>query len=62
MEVLGPAPCPRARLRGRSRFQILLKAASRPPLRRLLTVLEGLRRKIPGGVGMVLDVDPLDML
>ncbi len=61
-EVLGPAPCPLSRLRGKSRYQILLKSAARPPLRRLLAVLDGLRRKIPAGVALAVDVDPLDML
>ena len=61
-EVLGPAPCPLSRLRGKSRYQVLLKSAARPPLRRLLAVLDGLRRKIPAGVALAVDVDPLDML
>jgi primosomal protein N' (replication factor Y) len=61
-EVLGPAPCPLARLRGKSRFQILLKAPERPPLRRLLARLPGLRKKLPGGVALAVDVDPVDML
>ncbi|MBE0598340.1 MAG: primosomal protein N', partial [Desulfuromonadales bacterium] len=62
VEVLGPAPCPLARLRGKSRFQVLLKAATRPPLRRLLPVLDDLRRQVPAGVTLLVDVDPVDML
>ena len=62
VEVLGPAPCPLARLRGKSRFQVVLKAARRQPLRDLLDVIDERRRKIPAGVGMTVDVDPLDML
>jgi len=62
VEVLGPAPCPLARLRGKSRVQILLKAPSRPPLRRLLARLPRLRRSIPAGVMLSIDVDPVDML
>ncbi|WP_027715965.1 primosomal protein N' [Desulfuromonas sp. TF] len=61
-EVLGPAPCPLARLRGKSRMQILLKASSRAPLRRLLSRLPDLERKIPAGVRLAVDVDPVDML
>jgi primosomal protein N' (replication factor Y) len=62
VEVLGPAPCPLARLRGKSRMQILLKGGGRPPLRRLLAQLSLLQRKVPAGVGLAIDVDPLDML
>ncbi len=62
VEVLGPAPCPLARLRGKTRMQVLLKAPQRPPLRRLLARLDGLRRTIPSGVALAVDVDPVDML
>jgi primosomal protein N' (replication factor Y) len=62
VEVLGPAPCPLARLRGRHRVQILLKSPDRPPLRRLLSRLPALRRKVPAGVLLAVDVDPVDML
>jgi primosomal protein N' (replication factor Y) len=62
VEVLGPAPCPLARLRGKSRVQILLKATERLPMRRLLARLPELRKKIPAGVALAVDVDPVDML
>ena len=62
VEVLGPAPCPLARLRGKSRHQILLKAASRMPLRRLLGELSAWRKPVPAGVALSVDVDPVDML
>jgi len=62
VEILGPAPCPLARLRGKVRFQLLLKAEQRTPLRRALTVVEEKRRKVPAGVNLAIDVDPLDML
>ena len=60
-QVLGPAPCPLARLRGKSRVQLLLKAATRPAMRRLLTLLQQ-QRKVASGVGLTVDVDPMDML
>jgi primosomal protein N' (replication factor Y) len=61
VEVLGPAPCLLQKLRGRSRVQILLKAAQRPPLRQLLhQVVAGYR--LPSGVTMTVDVDPIDMM
>ncbi len=61
-DILGPAPCPLARLRGKSRVQILLKSIHRQPLRRLLVSLEPLRRKLSAGVSLAVDVDPVDML
>jgi primosomal protein N' (replication factor Y) len=62
VEVLGPAPCPLARLRGKSRQQILLKAAARLPLRQLLGQLATWRSAVPPGVKLTVDVDPVDML
>jgi primosomal protein N' (replication factor Y) len=61
VEVLGPAPCLLQKLRGRSRVQLLLKARRRPPLRRLLEQVAAGRR-LPEGVAMTIDVDPLDMM
>lgn len=61
-ELLGPAPCPLARLRGRSRHQLLLKATTRPPLRRLLARLPALSKRLPAGVALAVDIDPVDML
>lgn len=62
VEILGPAPCPLSRLRGKHRFQLLLKAQERPPLRILLRQIDLLRRKVTAGLALSVDVDPLDML
>ncbi len=62
VEVLGPAPCPLARLRGKTRSQILLKSDLRLPLHRLLQYLVPLSKQIPSGVKLTVDVDPIDML
>ena len=62
VDVLGPSPCPLARLRGKSRYQVLLKAAERKPLRNLLNKLEFLKNTPGKGVELVIDVDPVDML
>jgi primosomal protein N' (replication factor Y) len=59
VEILGPSPCPLFRLRGKSRVQVLLKAEKRSQLKRLLDYAE--QWKIPAGVSMTIDVDPLDM-
>ncbi len=62
VDVLGPSPCPLPRLRGKSRFQILLKATQRPALHRLLASLDSYQRRMPKQVTLAIDVDPLDML
>jgi primosomal protein N' (replication factor Y) len=59
--VLGPAPAPFAKLRGKYRFQIQVQGPSTEVLR------EAARRatadlKPPDGVQWIVDVDPLDML
>ena len=59
VEVLGPAPCLLGHLRGKSRFQILLRAPRRAPLHQALEALEQLR--LPSAVRLVVDVDPIDM-
>lgn len=61
VDVLGPSPCPLARLRGKSRYQILLKAIKRPALRSLLTRIDAAKKHVCKGVGLVIDVDPVDM-
>ena len=62
VEVLGPSPCPLSRLRGKSRYQILLKAADRKALRRVVDQLDSVVRHLPRQVSLSVDVDPLDML
>ncbi len=60
VDILGPAPCLLARLRNKHRWQILLKARDRSPLRRLVAGLDRLAN-VPAGVTMTVDVDPVDM-
>ncbi|NVN89635.1 MAG: primosomal protein N' [Desulfuromonadales bacterium] len=61
VELLGPAPSPLYRLRGRFRRRILLKSASRADLRRLIAVW--LSRREPGTtVREFIDIDPVDMM
>jgi len=62
VEVLGPAPCLLAKLRGKNRFQILLKSTQRQPLRALLDHLPELRKQLAAGITLTIDVDPLDMV
>jgi primosomal protein N' (replication factor Y) len=61
LEILGPAPSPLYRLRGRFRRQILLKAITRTDLKKLLTALQS--RRSPGSsVRESIDIDPVDMM
>lgn len=62
VQVLGPSPCPLARLRGKNRYQILLKSNDRPALRTLLFKLDEGRPLIARQVNLQIDVDPLEML
>jgi primosomal protein N' (replication factor Y) len=61
VRILGPAPAPLAKLRGKYRFHLLLVSEQRRVLRDILqTVIEDL--KTPDEVQWVVDVDPGDML
>ncbi len=61
--LLGPAPAPLARLRDRSRWQLLLKSRDAACLRRLCRLLLAKRKKLcPTGVRMAIDVDPENMM
>ena len=61
VRVLGPAPAPLAFLRGRKRFQCLLKADNWPIIRGLCFELKKLVAK-DKQVRLSVDLDPLDML
>jgi primosomal protein N' (replication factor Y) len=56
MRVVGPAPAPLVRLRGKWRVQLLLLAPTRAPLREALAAISAL--PVPRAVHRVIDVDP----
>ncbi len=59
--VLGPAPCPFSKLRGKYRFQIQVQGPDGDRLRASVReATAGLKR--PDDVQWIVDVDPLDML
>lgn len=58
--ALGPAPAPLAMLRGRRRFQCLLKAPAWGEIREVYAAL--LRAKVPSSMRVALDIDPVNML
>jgi primosomal protein N' (replication factor Y) (superfamily II helicase) len=61
IEVLGPAPAPIMKLRGRFRWQMLLKGRQAPPL---LALAAGAQARLPrtNRVRLHIDVDPYNML
>jgi primosomal protein N' (replication factor Y) len=61
IEILGPAPAPLYRLRGRFRRQILLKAPARNDLRQMVSAWQT-RRDPSAAVRETMDIDPVDMM
>ena len=59
--ILGPAPAPIAKLRGKHRFQIQLQGPDAAALRKAVTRAQQ-ELKPPDDVQWIADVDPLDML
>ncbi|MFC1821681.1 primosomal protein N' [Thermodesulfobacteriota bacterium] len=64
IQVLGPAEAPLAKLKGKYRWQILIKSKSAQLLHYYLEQVEGYSRKIlrGSGVSMIVDIDPYQML
>jgi primosomal protein N' (replication factor Y) (superfamily II helicase) len=59
--LVGPAPAPLAKLRGKYRFHFLLTASDLDILREAIRTVQG-GLEVPEGIQWVADVDPLDML
>ena len=59
-DVLGPAPAPIARVRGKYRFQLVLRAPEHGPLHRICRALTEVA--LPPGVEMAADVDPVALI
>ena len=60
VDVLGPAPAPLARVRGKYRYQLLLRAGEHAPLHRIARALQASIRV--SGVQLAADVDPVALL
>ncbi|MCY3878456.1 MAG: primosomal protein N' [Rhodobacteraceae bacterium] len=56
-QIFGPAPAPVAKLRGRFRFRILVKAEREAPLQAALLRWKS-QFRIPGSIRIVIDIDP----
>ncbi len=61
-ELLGPAPAPIARLRGRHRFHLLVKGSDHSAVWRTARRLSTASEKLPAAVRVRVDVNPVDML
>ncbi len=59
--ILGPAPAPFAKLRGRHRFHVLASGPDKVVLRNAFRSVQQ-NLQVPDSVQYVVDVDPLDML
>ncbi len=56
-QVFGPAPAPIARIRGRHRVRLLIKAAKGAPLQNALAQWAA-QFKLPGTMRLTIDIDP----
>lgn len=61
-EVFGPAPAPIARIRGRHRVRLLVKAPKGAPLQAALAEWSALAGTLRGGLRMAIDIDPQSFL
>jgi len=64
IQVLGPVEAPISRIKGKYRWQILIKSKSSLLLQHLLNEIERLSKKLlrSSGVHLILDVDPYQMI
>ena len=62
VSLLGPAPAAIERLRGKTRWHLLFRAAAPQPLFRIHAVLAPLASRPPGGAEVRFDMDPQSMM
>jgi primosomal protein N' (replication factor Y) len=63
IDLVGPAPAPRSRIKNKHRFQVLLHCPRIKLLHQFLSPwLAETRRVLPGGVSLAVDVDPYSMM
>jgi len=63
VDLLGPAPAPLKKVRGKFRYQLLVKAPNAAALATLLNAsISSVNSAIPSGCRVVIDVDPINML
>jgi primosomal protein N' (replication factor Y) len=62
VRLLGPAPAPIAKIKGKTRWQIVIKGPTHASIAGPLDAAEALMPELPSSVKVVLDVDPGAML
>ncbi|MBX5482445.1 MAG: primosomal protein N' [Myxococcaceae bacterium] len=62
VRLLGPAPAPITRIKGKTRWQLMLKGPTHASLGPLLSEIEARLPELPSAVKVVIDVDPTAML
>jgi len=62
LEMLGPCRAPLARLKGKHRWQLLIKSDHSERLRRFLHELVGKMEKEAAGIHLDVDVDPINLM
>jgi primosomal protein N' (replication factor Y) len=62
VRLLGPAPAPITRIKGATRWQLVLKGPSHAAMKRPLDALEAALAEVPKSIRVVIDVDPGAML
>jgi primosomal protein N' (replication factor Y) len=62
VRLLGPAPAPIARIKGKTRWQLLLKGPTHASLSGPLRAIESCLSALPSSVKVIIDVDPGAML
>jgi primosomal protein N' (replication factor Y) len=62
VRLLGPAPAPISKIKGKTRWQLLLKGPTHAALEPPLSAAEALLPELPASVRVTLDVDPGAML
>ena len=60
--VVGPAPAPIERIRGRFRYRVMLRSPDRGALRRAMTAALQASANAPRSVRVTLDIDPVHLL
>ncbi|MBC86321.1 MAG: primosomal protein N' [Bdellovibrionaceae bacterium] len=62
LQLLGPAPAPLSRIRGKFRFHFLIKSTQPQILQKFCRQLLSQQKWLPSGTKVLTDIDPLNML
>lgn len=60
--ILGPSPCPRRKILGKFRWQVLLKSPDRSAVRKMVHTLMDQSLLVGHGSTITVDVDPMDLM